>query len=166
LCGRIFWEIAVFRRPQTRSQDGAEQQGKEKCIYEFSKVHIPRSLAQARPSKPPIKAWVVEIGKPKRVAKNTAKAAAPATLIIKLGVLATELGTTPRPENCCTKASAKNQDAKLPASVAKVAKIRACCQPKVSEPHTVAKPLKLSFAPLFKAKNKAIAIKINSIVVS
>ena len=60
---------------------------------------VPEVASKALPVNAPINACVVEIGKPKLVAKNTVKPAPPATAIIKGKDCIKASGAKPLPEN-------------------------------------------------------------------
>ena len=119
---------------------------------------LPDEANKALPINAPNMACVVEIGKPKSEAKITVNPAPPATAIINGIDCIISAGAIPLPENLSNKAFAKNIAKQDPAKVVIVAQPKAFLKLNVPLPNKVATPLKLSFAPLAKAKN---ATKIN-----
>ena len=94
----------------------------------------PGANVRPAPSSPPMSAWVVEMGMPKRVAVSTVPAPARPTATRKRGSPTTSGGTSPLPENAFKSAPASTTDASEPATCAAVARVSAPRYSIVREP--------------------------------
>src|ERR1700693_3235224 len=100
--------------------NGLSSSGRKKADPSTERFSSDPAAINPAPTSAPVKACVVEIGKPRTVASMTVEAAPAATAVRKFGDADTASGTRPLPENACTSASARNTEQTQPASVASV----------------------------------------------
>ena len=107
--------------PSATARTGLTRSGRKKVLpSRVMLTAVPNSMSPA-PTSAPVRAWVVEMGKPVRVAANTVSAAPSATTARNSGWAAAASGTSPFAENAFTSLSATTTERSEPAIVVTVA---------------------------------------------
>ncbi len=104
---------------------GLNSNGSTKDLPRAAKCTSPAAAMRPAPTSPPVRAWVVETGKPVRVARKMVRAAPSATASTKAGCVVTSSGTRPLPLKASTSPEARYNASSEPASVVTVAQISA-----------------------------------------
>src|ERR1700686_5411785 len=131
-----------------RATSGLHRSGRTNDLPRAENATSPQAALRPAPTRAPVRACVVEMGMPVKVAINTVKPAPSATARRKVGCRVTSSGTSPLPLKLSTKPCARTNAKKEPARVATAAHANALGKLQVPLPKRVATPLKLSLAPL------------------
>ena len=138
-------------------EEGARRERDQEAVRELGRVDPIVRRDEAGADQRTMRACVVEIGKPARVANRTVRPAESATAAGKAGLLTTSGGTRPLPEKAARSPCARISAVTDPTTVVIVAHDKARRYEDVPLPKSVATPLKLSFAQFAKARSSPIS---------